>query len=36
MQSICVVGHSLGAGVAVVLAMLLKPKYPKTTCFAYG
>ncbi|KRY92865.1 Sn1-specific diacylglycerol lipase beta [Trichinella pseudospiralis] len=29
-------GHSLGAGVAVVVAMLLRPKYPKLRCFAYS
>eukprot|EP00795_Rhopilema_esculentum_P005103 gene5103-221_t len=31
-----IVGHSLGAGVASILAFLLRPKYPKLTCFAYS
>eukprot|EP00112_Aurelia_sp_Birch-Aquarium-sp1_P019699 Seg493.3 transcript_id=Seg493.3/GoldUCD/mRNA.D3Y31 product="Sn1-specific diacylglycerol lipase alpha" protein_id=Seg493.3/GoldUCD/D3Y31 len=31
-----VVGHSLGAGVASILAFLLRPKYPALTCFAYS
>lgn len=29
-------GHSLGAGTAVLLAMMLKHEYPETKCFAYG
>lgn len=31
-----VVGHSLGAGTAALLAMMLHPKYPLTRCYAYG
>ena len=31
-----VVGHSLGAGTASLLSMLLKPTYPNLTCFAYS
>jgi sn1-specific diacylglycerol lipase len=30
-----VVGHSLGAGVAAILSLLLREKYPKVTCLAY-
>lgn len=33
---VVVTGHSLGAGVASLLAILLRPKYPKLHCFAYG
>ena len=29
-------GHSLGAGVASLLAIVLKPKYPKLQCYAYS
>eukprot|EP00981_Chlorochromonas_danica_P002538 scaffold487_cov178-Ochromonas_danica.AAC.26 len=34
----CVVitGHSLGAGTAVLLAMLLRSRYPSVQCYAYG
>lgn len=31
-----IVGHSLGAAVASLLAIILKPKYPKLHCFAYS
>lgn len=31
-----IVGHSLGAGVASVLAFLLRPQYPDLICFAYS
>ncbi|XP_032242701.1 diacylglycerol lipase-beta isoform X2 [Nematostella vectensis] len=31
-----VVGHSLGAGTASVLSVLLKPMYPDLQCFAYS
>jgi len=30
-----VVGHSLGAGVAAILSLLLRPKFPKVKCLAY-
>ena len=29
-------GHSLGAGVAAVLSILLRPIYPHVRCFAYS
>ena len=29
-------GHSLGAGTASLLAMLLKPAYPTLQCYGYG
>ncbi|XP_040564209.1 diacylglycerol lipase-alpha [Lepeophtheirus salmonis] len=32
---ICV-GHSLGAGIAAILSILLKQDYPNTHCFAYS
>ncbi|EDV28188.1 uncharacterized protein TRIADDRAFT_53544 [Trichoplax adhaerens] len=31
-----IVGHSLGAGVAAILSILMKPDYPKLRCFAYS
>ena len=31
-----VVGHSLGAGVASILSVLLRPKYPKLRCLAFS
>ena len=31
-----IVGHSLGAAIASLLAIVLKPKYPKLHCFAYS
>lgn len=31
-----VTGHSLGAGTAVILSMMLKNEYPETKCFAFG
>ena len=31
-----ITGHSLGAGAAVLLSMLLKPRYPKVRCFAFS
>ena len=31
-----VTGHSLGAGVAGILAVLLKPAYPGLHCFTYS
>ena len=30
------VGHSLGAGTAAILALLLKPDYPSLKCFSYS
>ena len=34
--NLLLVGHSLGAGLATLLAMLLKEKYPKVRAIAYG
>ena len=31
-----ITGHSLGAGVASVLAVLLKPKYEDLVCYAFS
>ncbi|XP_053393103.1 diacylglycerol lipase-beta-like isoform X2 [Mercenaria mercenaria] len=31
-----ITGHSLGAGAAALLAILLKPTYPKLKCFAFS
>ena len=30
------VGHSLGAGTAAILAIMLKQEFPNTKCFAYS
>lgn len=30
------VGHSLGAGTAAILAILMKQEHPNVTCFAYS
>jgi sn1-specific diacylglycerol lipase len=30
------VGHSLGAGTAAILAILLRPQYPDILCFSYS
>ena len=30
------VGHSLGAGTAAILAILLRDQYPELRCFAYS
>lgn len=30
------VGHSLGAGTAAILAILMKPEYPSLQCFSYS
>lgn len=30
------VGHSLGAGTAAILAIILKQKYPELECFSYS
>jgi sn1-specific diacylglycerol lipase len=31
-----ITGHSLGAGIAVLLAIMLKDRYPYLQCFGYG
>jgi sn1-specific diacylglycerol lipase len=31
-----VTGHSLGAGAAVLLAMMLKAQYPEVKCIGFG
>ena len=31
-----ITGHSLGAGTAVLLTLLLRPTYPQVTCISYG
>lgn len=33
---IVLVGHSLGAGTASILAILLKQEYPNVTCYSYS
>ena len=30
------VGHSLGAGTATILAIMLRQEFPRTRCFAYS
>ena len=30
------VGHSLGAGAAAILAIMLRQEYPNTRCFAFS
>ena len=30
------VGHSLGAGVSALVALLLRPRYPNIFCYAYS
>lgn len=35
-QSLVLVGHSLGAGTASILAFLLKENYPNITCYSYS
>ncbi|XP_024082484.1 sn1-specific diacylglycerol lipase alpha isoform X2 [Cimex lectularius] len=34
--ALCLVGHSLGAGTAAILAILLRQNYPDLQCFAYS
>ncbi|XP_045581841.1 diacylglycerol lipase-alpha isoform X2 [Procambarus clarkii] len=36
MYDIVLVGHSLGAGTAAILAILLKQEHPNLSCFAYS
>ena len=36
MYKLVITGHSLGAGVACVLGILLQPEYPKLHCYAYS
>lgn len=31
-----ITGHSLGAGTAVLLTMLLRAAFPSVICYAYG
>lgn len=31
-----IVGHSLGAGTAAILSILLKPQYPSLVCYSYS
>lgn len=31
-----IVGHSLGAGTAAILSILLKPEYPTLVCYSYS
>merc|ERR1711957_244727 len=31
-----IIGHSLGAGVAAILSVLLRPKYPNLRCLAFS
>ena len=31
-----IVGHSLGAAAAAILALMLRPQYPRLHCYAYG
>ena len=33
---VVVVGHSLGAGTAAILAILLRQDYPRLHCYAYS
>jgi len=33
---VVVVGHSLGAGTAAILAILLRQEYPRLHCYAYS
>lgn len=33
---VVVVGHSLGAGTAVLLSYLLRPTFPSLCCYTYG
>lgn len=35
-RRLVVVGHSLGAGAAVLLSFLLRPIYPDLKCFSFG
>ena len=35
-QQVVTTGHSLGAGVAVILALLLRPAYPTIQCYTFG
>ena len=32
---LCISGHSLGAGAAVILTAILRPVYPNVKCYSY-
>lgn len=34
--ALVIVGHSLGAGTAAILSILLKPQYPSLICYSYS
>ena len=34
--NVMIVGHSLGAGLGAVLALLMRPMYPNLKCLGYG
>lgn len=34
--NLVIVGHSFGAGVASLLAIILRPRYPRLHCYAFA
>ena len=36
MMKLVIVGHSLGAGIATLLSIILKKQYPLIKCYSYG
>ena len=36
LYNLVLVGHSLGAGTAAILAILLRQQHPNVTCYAYS